>query len=989
MSSSIINSSTAITSATVSRAGSSDTVPVITVIGSSHARLALSQGGSLESVDLGSLTPSSAPTAAVSAAPYAAVLARTISEEVPDPRIQVELERLNTSTDTINKLEVELDEARLVFRQLLADSTQRIDALSKKLGKCVQQARPYYEARIRAKQALQDTQAACQQYERAVGEHSAAREMVYLAEEGLMQAGCSFDHTWQEMLNHASAKVNAAETAKHDCGAGHQRISVRYQESETRVQQLQQQLKRAIARSSLNTRRSLLQLSNIVRMQQLHLLPYFEAKSQVNQQLEWQKQRVRHLEQQVVQAKGHYSSALNTLEKISDQIHKRRQSKLELGVRGVGVGAESPTDCTSDLQELQDHSDDTETITASAIPATTSNTAATPTIKVNTVAAAVAAACITAAPSNVADVPNVVGPVKSTINTDAATTGHAAVSDVAIASTEDVHLIVNEPSNSFKNAEHLLEDPLHALPLQAVSLVSSKGSVEATAAAIENKIITDQQQQQLCSSNSSSLGGDLSGWQLVGTETAGPGAAVTSCGVVLTVEDASMSDSESLGSIEMLSDDAIAGLMLEDDLSEGSQQQPLSASNTPFFTPLQDSAPYATDVVIVTSDATTVAVAASHVRQSEMIESYVNSDASHLGTDVGRNKVKNSDTSATTLSDFSCAVSRSNKDGSIVASNSTQPSVSLASTNPFSNTNPFSSSLTSAPFASAQELLSKIDSVISSTKPDVDDSSEYSNESKSCQYDQKSVNVAKPAGSNADVDKNIALSKTAISSGAESSHSLSTSGSTIQSSMDCSKGSKNASSSDKASVSPSRSPVNRPCSLPLTCRNNPARSVNPCNASTFVPVTTNSSKSRCAETVVVPCDSDFPSSSGSSESSSCNNYHAASGSEEAFHDQKSGHTMKCANSDSTPAASRSIGDDNSKISNHEGVTRSNSGVSKTSEGTWSPELSTPAYHPLQDALESPLAYPPPNYPPPPPPRNISSTISSSPESVTSDTTTNI
>ena len=43
-------------------------------------------------------------------------------------------------------------EARLLFRQLLADSTQRIDALSRKLGKCVQQARPYYEARIRAKQ---------------------------------------------------------------------------------------------------------------------------------------------------------------------------------------------------------------------------------------------------------------------------------------------------------------------------------------------------------------------------------------------------------------------------------------------------------------------------------------------------------------------------------------------------------------------------------------------------------------------------------------------------------------------------------------------------------------------------------------------------------------------------------------------------------------------------------------------------------------------
>lgn len=38
------------------------------------------------------------------------------------------------------------------FRQTLLESTQQIDTLTKKLGKCVEQARPYYEARIKAKQ---------------------------------------------------------------------------------------------------------------------------------------------------------------------------------------------------------------------------------------------------------------------------------------------------------------------------------------------------------------------------------------------------------------------------------------------------------------------------------------------------------------------------------------------------------------------------------------------------------------------------------------------------------------------------------------------------------------------------------------------------------------------------------------------------------------------------------------------------------------------
>lgn len=38
--------------------------------------------------------------------------------------------------------------------------------------------------------------------------HAAAREMVYVAEQGLLADGTNtLDPTWQEMLNHATAKV--------------------------------------------------------------------------------------------------------------------------------------------------------------------------------------------------------------------------------------------------------------------------------------------------------------------------------------------------------------------------------------------------------------------------------------------------------------------------------------------------------------------------------------------------------------------------------------------------------------------------------------------------------------------------------------------------------------------------------------------------------------------------------------------------------------
>lgn len=96
----------------------------------------------------------------------------------------MELEKLNSSTNEINRLEVDLDvsssgfieadelrdqalnhlifvlvlfmlqDARAKFRQLLCDTTLQIDALGKKLGSCVERARPYYEARMKSKEVF-------------------------------------------------------------------------------------------------------------------------------------------------------------------------------------------------------------------------------------------------------------------------------------------------------------------------------------------------------------------------------------------------------------------------------------------------------------------------------------------------------------------------------------------------------------------------------------------------------------------------------------------------------------------------------------------------------------------------------------------------------------------------------------------------------------------------------------------------------------------
>ena len=66
-------------------------------------------------------------------------------------------------------------------------------------------------------QAQQETQKAALRYERAVSMHNAAREMVFVAEQGVMADKNRLDPTWQEMLNHATCKVSQAVPVGPSC----------------------------------------------------------------------------------------------------------------------------------------------------------------------------------------------------------------------------------------------------------------------------------------------------------------------------------------------------------------------------------------------------------------------------------------------------------------------------------------------------------------------------------------------------------------------------------------------------------------------------------------------------------------------------------------------------------------------------------------------------------------------------------------------------
>ncbi|XP_058830266.1 SH3 domain-binding protein 5 homolog [Topomyia yanbarensis] len=240
-----------------------------------------------------------------------------------DPRIQVELENLNTATDDINKLEIELEEAKSTFRILMNESTRRLKLSSKKLGSCIDRARPYFEALEKAKSAQLECQAAAIKYQRANEIHAAAKETVALAEQRFLSNSqeWQFDNAWQEMLNHATIKVTDAEKQKTESGTEHQKKAKIFQEAELKVQQLEERNRRSIQKSR----------------------PYFDEKQLCQEQLEAQKGRIQQLEDQICAAKTAYGTALRNLEQISEEIHKQRgdlSMAAPSGPREPGVGAE-------------------------------------------------------------------------------------------------------------------------------------------------------------------------------------------------------------------------------------------------------------------------------------------------------------------------------------------------------------------------------------------------------------------------------------------------------------------------------------------------------------------------------------------------------------------------------------------------------------------------------------------------------------------------
>ncbi|KAI3358408.1 hypothetical protein L3Q82_014832 [Scortum barcoo] len=209
-------------------------------------------------------------------------------------------------------------DCRQRFRAVLVEATVKLDEQVKRIGRAVDDSKPYWEARKVARQAQVEAQKATQEFQRAVEILRAAKETISLAEERLLEEDSrQFDSAWQEMLNHATQRVMEAEQARTRSEAEHKKTAANYNSCISHMRQLEKKLKRSINKSR----------------------PYFELKAKYYLQLEQLKHHVDERQAKLVVAKAEYRAALRNLESISEEIHAQRRS-LAMGTREQGVGAE-------------------------------------------------------------------------------------------------------------------------------------------------------------------------------------------------------------------------------------------------------------------------------------------------------------------------------------------------------------------------------------------------------------------------------------------------------------------------------------------------------------------------------------------------------------------------------------------------------------------------------------------------------------------------
>ncbi|KER19759.1 hypothetical protein T265_11553 [Opisthorchis viverrini] len=249
---------------------------------------------------------------------------------------QSQLDILNQTAPQINQLENNLLAARATYQNTLTEHSSRLNAIGKRLGKCVQRARPYYDAKAKQAELTREIQRATERYNRANDLLTASCQALSKLENatptGTRQVG---DVVSLEALNQCIFKVNEAKREALEAKEQHERLLATYNDTEKSIHNMERRLKMDIKKAQL----------------------YFSTKQRFDERMQEAKLRVESCADRVNLCKSLYAEAMLKLEQISESLHDtRRRKTLDLDtnsrflhddgspsplVRGQGVGADS------------------------------------------------------------------------------------------------------------------------------------------------------------------------------------------------------------------------------------------------------------------------------------------------------------------------------------------------------------------------------------------------------------------------------------------------------------------------------------------------------------------------------------------------------------------------------------------------------------------------------------------------------------------------
>lgn len=227
------------------------------------------------------------------------------SEEPVDPRVQIELERLNKACSDINKFENELKEAKNYFYRMENNQFEKLENLQKRLGDCIIKARPYFDTLKQIEYLQNETQLAAQEYQKAISLHKTAKETLSVAELSLERGKIS--DAWQEHMSTTITKINQTKRDADKAEEHHRKLANECRLAEQRLTTLRKECKKNIEKS----------------------MPYYEEKMKWTHQVNRQRDRLSDLEMCIAQSKAAYKEAMFSLSRINEEIHDMRQQRQQ------------------------------------------------------------------------------------------------------------------------------------------------------------------------------------------------------------------------------------------------------------------------------------------------------------------------------------------------------------------------------------------------------------------------------------------------------------------------------------------------------------------------------------------------------------------------------------------------------------------------------------------------------------------------------------